>query len=309
MAELPAVPEELDDPFLYTPFTNLQERCSNQLTDDEIALFRDRILAYYSASGRDFPWRNSTDPYHILLSEIMLQQTQAERVLPKYLAFIERWPGWVELASAPFPEVLGAWKGLGYNRRALALKEIALKVVQQYGGDLPAGEKELRTLPMVGPATAAAVMAFARQEPALYLETNIRRVLIYYFFDGAAEVHDRELYAVLEQVQERRDPRSWYYALMDYGVFLKGRINNPNRRSAHYNRQEQFADSDRQVRGQILTVLTEQGIVTGSELLNRLPFPEEQVLRCLSALVKERFLHAADEAAAETGPSYRISKL
>ena len=306
MTAFPAIP---DESFLYEPFTNLQERSSLQLTEDETALFRDRILAYYASSARDFPWRTTSDPYHILLSEIMLQQTQAERVLPKYLDFIDRWPGWSELAAAPFPEVLKAWKGLGYNRRAIALKEIALKVMQNYGGTLPEGEKDLRTLPMVGPATAAAVMAFARQKPALYLETNIRRVLIYYFFDGADGVHDRELYAVLEQVQDHRDPRRWYYALMDYGVFLKSRIRNPNRRSAHYSRQQQFADSDRQVRGQILTVLTEQGAAAESELLTRLPFPEEQVQRCLAALVKERFLLAADAFAAEKGPSYTISKL
>lgn len=276
----------------------------------ELEVFRDIILTRYQEQGRVFPWRETSDPYHILLSEMMLQQTQTERVLPKYLEFLERWPDLVALDSAPLLEILASWKGLGYNRRALALKRIAAICVE-HGGTLPDDEKQLRELPMVGPATAAAVLAFAYHRPSLYLETNIRRVLIHFFFADCTSVHDRDLYTILERAIDLPDcdPKVWYYALMDYGVYLKGVIRNPNRRSAHYSRQSSFENSNRQIRGQLLNVLTESGSMRQSRLYQTLRFPEERIDLCLAALEQEGFIaRSAGETVGEADPIYQIAE-
>ena len=275
----------------------------------EIELFREIILNYYKIYGRSFSWRETSDPYHILLSELMLQQTQTERAAPKYAAFIERWPDFNALSEAPFSEILILWKGLGYNRRAMALKQIALIAVRQYGGTLPRIYDELLKLPMVGPATASAVLAFSYNQPALYLETNIRRVLLHFFYQNEEKVHDRELYKLLEAVQVREDPKSWYYALMDYGVLLKKMVKNPNRRSAHYTKQPAFENSNRQIRGQILTVFTEKGLVSKKELYSFLNFPQENINKCLSALQKEGFVIPLENETAEPEMVYRINIL
>lgn len=262
--------------------------------DGELAGFQDFILDFYLQYGRSFPWRDSFDPYEILLSELMLQQTQTDRVLPKYIQFLSNWPCLQDMADAPLANILQEWKGLGYNRRAIALKRIAQICVEKYGSKLPIYDCELRTLPMVGPATAAAVRAFAYCEKALYLETNIRRVLLYVFFHNKEGVHDKELYSVLERLIQGVDPKHWYYALMDYGVFLKKNIPNPNRRSAHYSKQSKFENSNRQIRGQLLTVFTERGTLTRQELYNRLDFSEERIVFCLDSLIQEGFITCID---------------
>ena len=289
------------------PLSSLAEREGELPETAEIELFREIILNYYKKHGRSFPWRETSDPYRILLSELMLQQTQTERAAPKYAAFIERWPDFRALSEAPFSEILILWKGLGYNRRALALKQIALTAVQQHGGTLPETYDELIKLPMVGPATAAAVMAFSYHEPSLYLETNIRRVLLYFFYPDGENVDDRELYTLLEAVQVREHSKRWYYALMDYGVLLKKMVKNPNHRSAHYTRQPAFENSNRQVRGQILTVFTEKGLVSKKELYSFLKFPQEKIDNCISALQKEGFVIPLEHEAAEQETVYRIS--
>ncbi len=281
----------------------------------EIELFREIVFDYYRKHGRSFAWRETSDPYRILLSELMLQQTQTERAAPKYTAFVERWPDFKSLSEAPFSEILILWKGLGYNRRAMALKQIAVIVEQQYSGILPETYDELIKLPMVGPATASAVMAFAYHKSALYLETNIRRVLLYYFYQNSEKVRDQELYKMLDAVQVREGeglgPKNWYYALMDYGVFLKKMIKNPNRRSAHYTRQETFENSNRQVRGQILTVFTEKGRVSKRELYGYLNFPQKKIEACLSALQSEGFIIPleSESVAAECESLYVINTL
>lgn len=280
-----------DIPFLTAePICSLNSRGSAELQPGESACFIALIEAYYQKWGRRFPWRETCDPYEVLLSELMLQQTQTERVLPKFRRFLELWPDFYALDQAPFSEILKEWKGLGYNRRAIALKEIAKISVAQYAGSLPAELEKLRSLPMVGTATAAAVRSFSFNLPSLYLETNIRRVLLYFFFSGEKKIRDRDLYEVLEQLQSRDNPKQWYYALMDYGVFLKKQVKNPNLRSAHYVKQGKFENSNRQIRGQILTVFTERGAVKREELCRRLKFEEERINECLEALIQEKFI-------------------
>ena len=221
--------------------------------------FARRIWQFYRKFRRDLPWRNTTDPYRILVSEIMLQQTQVERVREKYNRFIERFPDVRALASATPLEVLAEWQGLGYNRRALSLLQAAKNVEQVFGGRIPDDDAGLRSLPAVGPYTAAAVQAFAFNKPVVMIETNIRRVYIHCFFPNQEAVSDREIIPLIAATLDGQNPREWYNALMDYGWYLGSTMGNPNRRSRHYQRQAPFEGSNRQLRGKIIRTLLEGG--------------------------------------------------
>ncbi len=225
------------------------------LSPGEVERFRGVIYQHYRDHRRDLPWRRTHNPYHILVSEIMLQQTQVERVVGKYAEFLDTFPDLETLARAPWPLVLGVWQGLGYNRRALALKRLAQAVMETWGGRLPESDQYLRTLPGIGPATAGALLAFARGRPVVFIETNIRRVFLHFFFAGQERVPDREVLPLVAQTLDRTRVREWYYALMDYGASLKKTGPNPNRHSAHYARQSPFAGSHREVRSLILKTL------------------------------------------------------
>lgn len=257
------------------------------------------ILGYYAEAGRKFPWRETDEVYPVFLSEVMLQQTGTERVKGKYADFLSRWPTFRDLAEAPFAEVLDRWRGLGYNRRALALWHAA-QASGKYGWTLPPDEKELLSLPGVGPSTAAAVLCFCYHEKAVYLETNVRRVMIHTFHAGEDGVPEKtirqELQDLLAYVD---DPKTWYYALMDWGVHLKGVIVNPNTHSRVYRKQSKFEGSRRQVRGLIVHILSESGKRTGGELCELLPFERDLVDDALAGLVK-------DGLVAEEGGAYRI---
>ncbi|TLM70546.1 MAG: A/G-specific adenine glycosylase, partial [Actinobacteria bacterium] len=209
-----------------------------QPTPEQVAVFRERVYERWRAEGRhDLPWRRTADPYAVLVSEVMLQQTQVARVLPKYEGWLAEFPTADALAAAPLEAVLRAWSGLGYHRRAVALKRAAETVTREHAGVVPRDEAALRALPGVGPATAAGVLAFAFDEPALYLETNVRAALIHDFFPGRDDVRDAELIPVLAAVLDRDRPRDWYHALLDYGYAIKREVPNPSRRSAHHSRQ------------------------------------------------------------------------
>ncbi|MCF7944555.1 MAG: A/G-specific adenine glycosylase [Spirochaetia bacterium] len=292
--------------FLIPPFSNCGEP-----SKQDIGNFRALIYAYYSNFGRKFPWRETQDPYRILLSEMMLQQTQTDRVLPKYIQFLETYPDIKALVKADISELITLWKGLGYNRRALALVRIAKTVVEKWDGQIPEDEKLLRSLYMVGPATAAAIRAFSFTKPSLYLETNIRRVLLYFFFYGAEEVKDAQLYDLLEHIMDEKDPKHWYYALMDYGVFLKKVIPNPNRRSAHYTRQAQFKNSNREIRGKLLDLLISKGDVQFEDINAELNYSEERLLNCLNSLINEGFISVSQSKQTEVAEAvsrYSLAK-
>jgi len=260
------------------------------ITAETLLLFRDLILSHYRIYGRDLSWRHTADPYKILVSEIMLQQTQVERVAVKYREFLEQFPDFESLARAPQKDLLLAWQGLGYNRRAISLQKTALLVVEKYGGALPADVETLATLPGIGPATAAAICAYAFNMPVVYIETNIRRIFIHFFFKDRESVRDDEILPLVEQTLYRENPREWYSALMDYGTVLKKRTANPNRRSASYTRQTRFEGSDRQVRGRILSLVLREGEVTEEYLVNAMQEDAERVKRVLSGMEKEGFL-------------------
>ncbi len=231
--------------------------------------FRTRVYDHYYAHGRDFPWRHSTDPYHILVSEVMLQQTQAARVLNKYHLFVYRFPDFQTLSQASAIDVLRAWQGLGYNRRALALLTTANKVCSHFSGCLPHEKKELLALPGIGPYTAAAIRAFAFDLPEVFIETNIRTVFLHEFFPGTEGVRDRELLPLIEMTLDRKHPRRWYHALMDYGVKLKEE-DNAARRSAHHRPQSRFRGSRREARGSILRTLLQTGPLPTAALASRI---------------------------------------
>lgn len=263
----------------------------------DIARFRRRVLDHYRRHGRRFPWRQTRDPYRILVSEFMLQQTQTARVLVKFAPFVARFPDVRALAAGDRGDVLALWSGLGYNRRAVALHRAAGLIADRFDGAVPSGSQDLRALPGVGPATAGAVQAFAFGRPALFVETNIRRAALHELFPGRTAVSDRDLLPVLEQALDRSDPRTWYWALMDYGAALaRGGPNrpNPNRRSAHYTRQGRFNGSNRQQRGRILRALTERGPLTFAELSGLIGAADragrEQARRNIEAMAAEGLL-------------------
>lgn len=259
-------------------------------TADAVKLFRKLVRDYYRRRGRSFPWRKTRDPYRILVSEIMLQQTRTERVAAKYDGFIEAFPGFRALDRAPLSDVLRAWQGLGYNRRALALKKIARIVMEEHGGTLPSRLEELEKLPGIGTATACEIAAFAFGEPTAFIETNIRSVFIHHFFRGASGVKDSDILPLVEKTLDRSDPRRWYYALMDYGVMLKREHANPSKKSAHYTRQAPFEGSNRQLRGRILKALVDGSPCTDTELAGRTGYDKERIRKALVQLRDEGFI-------------------
>lgn len=252
--------------------------------------FQQTIWNYYNAHKRLFPWRTTTDPYKILISEIMLQQTQTDRVVPYFNAWIKKFPTFKKLAAASTGDVLKAWQGLGYNRRALSLKKLAEVVVMTHAGKLPHDFDSLTALPGIGPYTAGAILAFAFNKAVPFIETNIRRVYIHFFFNDTQGVSDKDIFRLVEKNLDKTNPREWYSALMDYGVKLaKEGMSNPNRRSKHYTKQSKFEGSLRQVRGAILKILT-QGPTTTAKIKKIHPQFADRLNQAIIDLKKEGFI-------------------
>jgi A/G-specific adenine glycosylase len=260
------------------------------LTGALITEFRRVIYQNYEKQGRELPWRKTRDPYKILISEIMLQQTQVERVLTKYDVFLEQFPDFGSLARAPLPEILLAWQGLGYNRRAQAVQKIAQQVMAEFGGQLPGERQSLENMPGIGAATAGALMAFAFEQPTVFIETNIRRVYLYFFYPDLEAVPDKKLWLLIMLTLDVPEVRSWYYALMDYGAMLKKKIPNPNRRSAHYARQSPFQGSDRQIRSWILKLFLQATELPENFILDKITSDSSRIKRILAQLTHENFL-------------------
>lgn len=215
------------------------------------------VWKYYECNGRhDLPWRKTNDPYKILVSEIMLQQTQVERVIPKYSAFLKQFGTVQKLSKASLGEVLTLWQGLGYNRRAKMLHLCAKEIICRHKGKFPTTSEALLELPGIGPYTSSAVAAFAFNTSTVFIETNIRSVYLHHFFNNKTNVSDREIVRYIVLTLDTEDPREWYYALMDYGSYIKKEFGNPNKRSAHHVVQSTFKDSDRQIRGAIIRLLS-----------------------------------------------------
>ena len=284
----------------------------NDLRGRELAAFRALVLARGRELYRDLPWRRTRDPYAIWLSEVMLQQTQVSRVDGRWQRWLERFPTIDSLAAAETADVLDEWQGMGYNRRALALLRAAQQL-SEGGGVMPRDAKALVALPGIGPATAAGIRAFAYNLPSVYLETNVRTVLLHELYPGAVDVPDRELLPVVEATcpqdasNPNDDPRTWYYALLDYGAHLKKTVPNPSRRSRSHVRQSRFEGSHRQKRAmvvrqllahrgggglsayEIAASLTEAELAAGREALG-----EHAVTELLEELAREGFCREKD---------------
>ena len=279
------------------------KQLKNQCTvpSEEIELFQQKIYSYYQSFGRSFAWRQTHDPYHIVVSEIMLQQTQTDRVVSKYELFLIEFTTFKELAHASLGHVLSVWQGLGYNRRAQALHRVAKRVVDEYSGTLPHNIEILESFPGIGYATACSIVAFAFNRPTVFIETNIRAVYIDHFFSDAHSVNDQELMPLVKQTIDNTNPRHWYYALMDYGVMLKKSKKNPNVRSAHHTVQSKFEGSDRQIRGAIIRMLSVIPTLSCNELFvhlvadKRIRAQQQRAERILNQLVKEGLVYKQDD--------------
>lgn len=259
------------------------------MTDGE---FQETVWAYWREHGRShLPWREQPTPYNVVVSELMLQQTQVERVVPKFLSFTSLFPGFPALAKAPLSEVLIAWQGLGYNRRAKYLHELAKEVIKL--GELPKTLEELVKLPGIGKNTAGAILAYAFDEPGTYIETNIRTVYLHHFFADRFDVDDKELLPLIERTLDRNEPRAWYSALMDYGTYLKQQGYGRNNASKHYKKQSKFDGSVRQMRGAILRALTRCS-QTDNELRQAVE-ADERFKIALDQLLREKMIVAYDD--------------
>jgi len=262
----------------------------------QIAAFQKKIWSYYKKHGRNLPWRPPTlklrgmnISYKILVSEVMLQQTQVDRVIPKYELFVKKFGSFKVLANAKTADVIRAWQGLGYNRRALSLKRAAEIVMREYHGKLPRDFKKLVALPGVGPYTAGALLTFIWNEPMVFIETNIRTVYLHEFFKNKKNVSDTAIENKIAETLDPKNPRGWYYALMDYGAHLKKTLGNQNKRSKHYTKQSVFKGSNRELRGSILKLLAEKSR-TEKQITREMKRPQIETRRALEALAAEGFI-------------------
>ncbi|OHA63650.1 MAG: hypothetical protein A2842_02745 [Candidatus Wildermuthbacteria bacterium RIFCSPHIGHO2_01_FULL_48_25] len=290
-----------------------------------ILAFQRTILSWYKTNRRDLPWRNTKDPYKILVSEVMLQQTQVTRVIPKYKDFLKAFPTLESLSKTSDKKLLKTWAGLGYWRRALALKETARILVNAQAAKFLTSSRrrfstvakrkspraqnpksrrdfevrsleilsprELETLPGIGPYTARAVSCFAFGNTEAFLDTNIRRVYLHFFFKNKKDVPDREIVRIAQKALRKKDPREWHYALFDYGATVL-KNSGANRRSRHYAKQSKFEGSFRSFRTKVVNFLLSQKQnrapqKTIEALLKESPYPKEKVI---ASLLKDRLI-------------------
>ena len=251
-----------------------------------IKAFQTEVWKYYKTHKRDLPWRKTKNPYRILVSEVMLQQTQVERVKVYYTAFLKKFPDIETLAQAKLSEVLTMWKGLGYNRRAVNLKKCAEEIVNA-GGKFPKEFPALLALPGIGPSTAGALMNFSYNIPTAFIETNIRSVYLHFFFKNKTGIDDKEIFKLVEKTQDMKNSREWYYALYDYGVMLKKTIGNPNIRSKHHKKQSTFKGSNRELRAKMLFYILENKSTTAKQIAKNTKRSLEEVEKNLTTFTKE----------------------
>ena len=259
-----------------------------KLTVKAVRAFQKCIFDHYRKQGRNFPWRETDDPYAILVSEIMLQQTQSKRVVPFFNRWMKQFPTARVLARAPLRKILRAWSGLGYNRRALHLKRASETIVRVYGGVIPPDLNKIDALPGVGPYTAGAIGVFAFRIPSAFIETNIRTVYLHFFFQGRVNVVDDEILDVIGKTLPKRKTRQWYNALMDYGAMLKETTGNPNIHGARYAKQSRFKGSRRELRGEVIRRASSSAKVTIQEFEDRQSTCD--VSKMFKELVAEGFL-------------------
>jgi len=252
-------------------------------------VFQQKVYHYFSEHKRTLPWRYEVDPYKVLVSEVMLQQTQVTRVTAKYKEWLEVFPTVESLAHASLRDVLIVWQGLGYNRRGKYLREAAEMIVLEHAGRVPDTVEQLIKLPGIGHATAAAIVAYAFNKPVVFIETNIRTVYLYFFFRTERYISDKQITELVEKTLDCDNPRDWYYALTDYGNMLKNKEKFKNTRSKHYTKQSKFEGSRRQVRGLILKFLLENG-PRSLRIIKSTLLGDERVELVLAELIDEQLV-------------------
>lgn len=257
---------------------------------NSITEFIKTVKNYYSDNYRPMEWRDTIEPYYVLVSEIMLQQTQVNRVKEKFAEFIKKFPTIDDLAKAELDEVIATWSGLGYNRRAIFLKKAAEQICSKHDSKIPDDHTLLTDLPGIGKATASAILVYAYNKPEVYIETNIRTVFIYHFFPDSETVTDDELMPFIEETVDETNPREWYWALMDYGTHLKKTVGNLSRKSKSYTKQSKFEGSKRQKRGLILKTLLNTPKLTIEEVANTINTQTDEASEISKQLVKEGFI-------------------
>ncbi len=258
--------------------------------------FQIRILRWYKKYKRDhLPWRRTKNPYHILLSELMLQQTQVSRVVQKYPEFLRIFPTIHDLARAPLREVLKVWQGMGYNRRALYLKRAAEEIIKTYKGRIPSDTVLLQELPGIGNYTAGAIASFAFNKPVVFLDTNIRKVFIHFFFaKRKKKISDKEILKAARKVLYKNNPRMWHYALMDYGALELAKERRALKKAKAYHKQLPFPGSMRYFRSKIVRHILKKSL--GREAIidilkkDSLFSPRIDILMLLEKLQKERLI-------------------
>ncbi len=262
----------------------------------QIARFRARVWGHYYQHGRHhLPWRHTSDPYRIAVSEVMLQQTQVSRVVPKYQEFLRQFPSTKRLAEADLASVLRSWQGLGYNRRAKSLWQCAGMVREKYSGRWPRSTVDLEKLPGIGPYTAAAIAAFAYRQPTVLIETNLRTVYLHHFFPKRGNVSEKELISLIAKTVDSQQPREWYWALMDYGAYIKQAHGNRNRQAKSYSTQSRFVGSDREIRGAIVRLLANSQSVPVNELSRKFDFAPGRIDTALARLQAEGLIEVTDD--------------
>jgi len=258
---------------------------SMKITDEEINQFQSIVLSFYKAHRRDLPWRKTTDPYKILISELMLQQTQVSRVIKYYEKWIKQWPTIDSLAQASRRDVLKAWMGLGYNTRGVNLHRAAQKIVNDYDGDMLEAMKNYKEIPGVGKYTSRAVQIFATNADIVTVDTNIRRIFIHEFH-LSEDVSDSELWLLAKRCLPKGLSREWHNALMDYGAL---NLTAKKTRVKPKTKQSRFEGSDRQIRAQILRQLLERSLSL-SDLQKILEVEQNRLQRILDKMVQENLI-------------------
>lgn len=273
-------------------FMQKKTKSAKLLSNQELQDFCSMIKGFYKQNKRYFPWRMTDDSYAIFVSEVMLQQTQTERVVRKYEQFMQHFPSWQSVAQSSLHEIMKLWQGLGYNRRARVVFEGAQKIVNVYQGLMPSDPVILETFYGIGAATAGSLCAFAYNMPTVFIETNIRSVFLHTFFNKGMKVTDAVLMPLIAQTLDQTNPREWYYALMDYGVFLKKNGPNPSLRSAHHTKQKRFIGSDRQLRGKIIVLLTQadKQKLPLNFIIKMLRSNDQKIKKLIQDLIKEKLL-------------------
>lgn len=257
-----------------------------------IKKIQNEILAYYKTNKRKMAWRDISNPYKIFVSEMMLQQTQVERVKIKYAEFIKKFPTQQSVAEAEKNEILKTWQGLGYNRRALFIKRACEEIIAKHKGKFPKDFITLQTLSGIGPSTAGAICAFAYNQPVIFIETNVRAVILYFFYKNKEQVSDKEILATLEKLTPTNvDPRDWYYALYDYGTHLKKTLGKKktalHKQSKHYSKQSKFKGSFRQKRAGVLRLKLKDEHITDSEIIKSLGLTPQELEDVYESLDKD----------------------